>query len=173
ENERRIAAACARLSCPHPYLALMTVAGAPEVWWLNTFASQEEKQQVEAAYARNEGLMAELQALSKRKEAFRRAESTTLTEYLANLSPGALWRVRGARFFVIGTTQSEDAAAVVFESSDAQRFVVRSAHTRKEADRIAGRAGAGSVILAVQPQWSFPDQAWIAADQEFWRSHPA
>ena len=51
ENELQIAAACARFECPHPYLALASQAEPVEVWWLNAFASEEEKDQVGAAYA--------------------------------------------------------------------------------------------------------------------------
>jgi hypothetical protein len=172
KNELKIAAACARLRCPHPYLALASVTAPGEVWWLNAFASQEEKDQLEAAYARNERLMAKLRPLGKRKEAFRHTLTTTLTKHRPDLSGGAVWRVNGARFFVISATQDEgEAVGAVFESSDGQRFVVVSADSRAEADRIAARAGPGSVLLAVQPQWSFPALAWIAADPDFWKSN--
>ena len=173
KNELKLAAACARLKCPHPYLALASVIGPSEVWWLNAFASQEEKDHIESAYARNERLMAQLRPLGTRKEAFRQALTTTLTKYRPDLSGGAVWRVDGMRFFVVNLNQGErEAVGPVFESSDGQRFVVASADSRAAADRIAARAGPGSVILAVQPQWSFPAQAWIAADPDFWKSNP-
>ena len=173
KNESKIAAVCARLNCPHPYLALAPVAGPTEVWWLNAFASREEKDQLEPAYARNERLMAQLRPLGKRKEAFRHALTTTLTEYRPDLSHGTVWRSSGARFFVIDLNQGgREAVGPVFESAEGQRFSVASADSRAAADRIAARAGSGSVILAVQPQWSFPAHAWIAADPAFWKSNP-
>ena len=111
-------------------------------------------------------------ASGKRKEAFRRTLTTTLTKHRPDLSGGAGWRVNGARFFVIHLTRVErEALGPVFESSDGQRFVVASANTREAADRIAARAGPGAVVLAVQPRWSFPAHAWIAADPEFWKSN--
>ena len=89
------------------------------------------------------------------------------------LSSGAVWRVNGARFFVINVTPNERAGVgTVFESSDGQRFGVRSADSRAAADRIAERPGPGSVVLAIQPQWSFPAEAWIAADPDFWNANP-
>jgi len=173
KNELEIAVACATLKCPHPYLALASVAGPKEIWWLNAFASQEEKDQLEPAYARNEPLMAKLRPLGKRKEGFREALTTTLTEYRPDLSGGAVLRVVGTRFFVINITQGErEAVGAVFESPDGERFVVASADSRAAAERIAVRAGPGSMILAVQPQWSFPAEAWIAADPDFWSSNP-
>lgn len=173
KNELELATACATLECPHPYLALASVTGPKEVWWLNAFASQEEKDQLNAAYARNERLMARLLLLGKRKEGFRQSVTTTLTEYRADLSGGARWRLNGARFFVINVTRSRpEAVGAVFESSDGERFLVAPADSRSVADRIAQQTGPGSVILAVQPQWSFPAKAWIVADPDFWESNP-
>jgi hypothetical protein len=172
DNELELATACATLKCPHPYLAL--ASGPNEVWWLNAFASQEERDQLDDAYARNEPLMARLMELGKRKERFRETFTTTLTKYRFDLSDGLMLRLVRARFFVINIVRDErEVEGAVFESSDRERFVVASAHTRAEAERLVGQAGPGSVILAVQPQWSFPDEAWIAADPDFWSSSPA
>jgi hypothetical protein len=174
QNELELATACAILKCPHPYLALASVAGPKEVWWLNAFASQEEKDQLDAAYARNKPLMAKLTELGKRKEGYREALSTTLTEYRSDLSRGVMLQLAGARFFVITIVRDErEFEGVVFESSDRERFVVASVNTRGAAERLVVEAGPGSMILAVQPQWSFPAEAWIAADPDFWSSGPA
>jgi hypothetical protein len=173
KNELQIANACASLKCPHPYLALASVAGPKEVWWLNAFASQQERDDLGTAYARNERLMAKLLPLGKRKEDFRDALTTTMTEYRPELSGSAVWRVTGARFFVISTKQDAgEAAGAVFESSDGQRFVIATANSRAVAEEIAARFGTGAMILAVQPQWSFPAEAWIDGDPDFWNSNP-
>jgi len=117
--------------------------------------------------------MARLRRLGKRKEGYREQLTTTMTEYRPDLSGGAVWRVAGARFFVINITwQESEAAGAVFDSSDGDRFVVASTDSRASAERLAARAGPGSTILAVQPQWSFPADAWIAADPGFWMSNP-
>jgi hypothetical protein len=174
ENELELATACATLNCPHPYLALAPTAGLKEVWWLNPFASTEEKDQLEGAYARNEPLMAKLTELGKRKEAFRESLITRFTEYRTDLSGGAMLRLVGARFFVIDIVGAErEVKGAVFESSERERFAIASANTRAAADRLVVRAGPGPMILAVQPQWSFPADAWIAADPDFWSSSPA
>ena len=173
-NESEIAGTCARLTCPHPYLALTPISGRTEVWWLNAFASREDKERVDRAWASSESLMAELRPLGKRKEQLRQALRTTLTTHRPDLSPGAAWRVEGARFFVVtvglGDRQPEGA---VFESPDGQWFVITPAATRAAADRVAAGADAGSLVLAVQPQWSFPSDDWVAADPDFWKQSPA
>src|SRR4029450_1270504 len=116
ENELELATACATLKCPHPYLALASVAGPKEVWWLNAFASQEEKDQLEGAYARNEPLMTKLTELGKRKEGFREALSTTLTEYRPDLSGGGRLQLAGGRFLVISIIRDEREVAERFSS---------------------------------------------------------
>jgi hypothetical protein len=174
ENELQLAAACAALNCPHPYLALAPVNRSTEVWWLNAFASQEQRDDVEPAYARNEVLMAALRPLGARKEAFREALMTTMTTYRPEMSGGAAWRIAAARFVVVTVTRGESASAgSVFESPDGERYVLSSAGNRAAAEDIAGRSGPGAIILAVQPQWSFPADSWIDADPEFWNSNPA
>jgi hypothetical protein len=172
-NEVQIAAACARLQCPHPYLALAPVAGPREVWWLNAFASPEERDALDAAYARNEPLMAALKPLGKRKEEFREQLTSTMTEYRGDVSGGVL-RIAGARFLIVGTSREQrQPHGAVFESSGGERFVIAPANSHAAAEHVAARLGPGAIILAVQSQWSFPAGDWIEADPDFWNANPA
>lgn len=56
KNESEIAGTCARLRCPHPYLALASLNGPREVWWLNVFESQQDKERVDRAWTSNRSL---------------------------------------------------------------------------------------------------------------------
>ena len=171
--ESEIADVCARLGCPNPYLALESIDGPKEVWWLNAFASDADKARVEEAYARNTRLMAELRTLGQRKESLTERPRTLLAKHRRDLSGDACWRVSGARFFVVTlSTEERQAEGLVFESPDGRRLGFAPAATRPEADRTASLAGAGSTIFAVQPRWSLPADAWVAADPEFWESSP-
>ena len=171
-NEQQLATACATLNCPHPYLALATVAGPTEVWWLNTFASLEERDSLHASYARNEPLMAAMEPLSRRKEVFRESITSTMMEFRRDRSASAL-RIHGARFFVI-TEESDERAAIgaVFQATDGRRVVIASARAPGIGADLGVRMGPGATILSVRPEWSFPDEAWIAADPEFWKGGP-
>ena len=172
-NERQIAAACATLKCPHPYLALVSVDNSREVWWLNAFASSEERDVLDAAYARNERLMAALAPLGKRKEDFRSAVSTIRVRYRPDVSGQASVTIAGARFLVVSATKGqEEWPGSVFESADGDWFRIASAPAREVAAEIAVQFGSGATMLAVQPQWSFPAEAWIRADPDFWKPHP-
>jgi hypothetical protein len=174
ENELQLATACATLRCPHPYLALVSVKDAREVWWLNAFASAEERDGLDDAYARNEPLMAVLVPLGKRKEDFREAIATSRTTHRSEVSGRPGLTITGARFVVVTATNDLGTSpGAVFESSNGDRFRIASAPTRAVAEEIAAHFGSGATILAVQPQWSFPAETWMRADPEFWRSSPA
>ena len=145
-----------------------------EVWWFNAFASQDEKDDLEPAYARNEPLMAAMRPLSKRKEDFREASTSIMTEYRPELSGSAVLQIIGARFFVITISPNQgDSSGAVFEANDGQRFGIVSAYDAVTAEQITRRSGPSAMILRVKPQWSFPDALWIDADRLFWDSTPA
>lgn len=66
--EQEAARICARLSFPHPHLAMESLTGPKEVWWLNAFASEAERQGVSSDYAKNPALVAALEGIGRRKE---------------------------------------------------------------------------------------------------------
>jgi hypothetical protein len=173
-NEREIARTSVRLKHPNPYLALEPLSGPKEVWWLNAFESEADRGRVMQAFDRNSGLMAELRRLGRRKEAFREKPVTILTTYRADLSQDRPWSVSGARFVVVAVTnEARKFDGSVFESADGRRFVMTPAATHREADQKAAQTGAGARIFAIRPPWSYPADAWVAADPEFWRASPA
>jgi hypothetical protein len=174
DNELRLAAACATFKCPHPYLALASLSKPTEVWWLNLFGSAQERDGLDDAYQRNEPLMAVLVPLGKRKEDFRDALTTIRMTYRPDLSSRSGLRIAGARFLVVSVIADQnELSASVFQASNGEWFKIAPAPTRAVADEVATRFGSGAVILAVQPQWSFPAQTWVQADPDFWRSRPA
>jgi hypothetical protein len=174
KNEREIARTSARLKSPHPYLALESLSGAKEVWWLNAFESQTDKDRVMQAYERNHELAVELRKLGGRKAAFRYEPVTIVTTYRGDLSDEQAWSMSGARFFVVMVTNEERKFdGSVFEAPDGRRFVFAPAATRREAELMAARTGAQARVFAIRPSWSYPADAWIAADPGFWRESPA
>jgi hypothetical protein len=174
KNEREIARTSARLKSPHPYLALESLSGAKEVWWLNAFESQADKDRVMQAYERNHELAVELRKLGGRKAAFRYEPITIVATYRGDLSDERAWSMSGARFFVVTVANEEGKFdGSVFEAPDGRRFVFAPAATRREAELTAARTGARARVFAIRPSWSYPADAWIAADPGFWRDSPA
>jgi hypothetical protein len=168
--ERELAMASAHLGCPNPYLALESVTGVKAVWWLNSFVSDADQQRVMQAYEQNTALMAELVRLAQPKAALTEPPVTILTRWRDDLSRGGAWSITGARFVVIAVTNDDgESDGSVFESPDGRRFMFTPSATRDEADRLAASVGSGARVFAVRPAWSFPTEAWVAADPQFWR----
>jgi hypothetical protein len=173
--EEDAARACVDLQCPHPHLALESLTGATEVWWLNAFASEDEKRRVVDAYAANAPLTAALAAISTRRKGLT-TWADGFASYRPDLSRGAGWQPAGARFAVVTETRGDvRGEGSVFEGDDGTRFVLRPARSRDEADALAAAAGGApeTRVFAVRPYWGYPAAAWVAADPEFWAVNPA
>jgi hypothetical protein len=168
--ERERARICANRKCPHPYLALESLTGPKQVWWLTSFAFEVDRARVEEAYRRDKALMTELQQTAQQKRALIHMSETMWTSYRRDLSDEGSWRIGGTRFMVIAVTTTERKVnAAVFETSWGLRLLLAPAATRREAERKAPSVGANARVFAVRPYWSWPADSWIAADPEFWR----
>jgi hypothetical protein len=171
--EQDAARICARLGFPNPHLALESLSGPKEVWWLNAFASEADRQRVTRDYAGNPALVAALEGIAKRREGLIGAPLDLLTAYRADLGHGVPWNPAGARFFVVTVSKrSVRTTASVFEAPDGTRYFLRAAPTRRQADLEAAALGPETRVFAVRPYWGMPAKEWIAADPEFWGTNP-
>ena len=171
--EEDAARICADLKCPNSHLAMESLTGTKEVWWLTPYQSESDQQRVADGYASNRTLMAALQEIPKRKQGLVGARLDILANYQPELSGKASWKVGGTRFFVVTVTKGyPQAAGAVFEDRDGMRFILRPAVTRRQADALAAGAGSGTTVFAVRPYWGMPEKDWIAADPEFWKPNP-
>jgi len=184
--EDDIARTCVELGCPHIHLAMEPLTGPREVWWLGTFESEDDVERIGKAFVENCPLMDALERHSKRKAAFTEKATDQYTKYRRDLSRGAGWSLKGARFVVVTMTRGDldiDAGEVrlkpdttygcVFEARDGTCYIMRPAPTRDEADAEAARANQGARVFAIRPGWGLPAQEWIDADPQFWAENPA
>ncbi len=175
QNEIQIAMACAALNGPHPYLALVSPVDPADVWWVNAFASEAERDGLGEAYARNEPLMARIAPLGERKNDFRETFITIALTCHPDVGVRESLQIAGARYLIV--SPSKDAktsrSAPVFKAADGESFAIATAASRADADEAGARFGQAASILAVQPQWSVPAEAWVRADPDFWSSSPA
>jgi hypothetical protein len=173
--EEEAARICAELSCPHAHLAIESLSGPKEVWWLNFFESEADRAQVTADYEKNPPLVAALGGItSKRTPAVIGDPVDLLASYRADLSGGLSWNPVGARFFAATLTRSDRRIeGAAFEAPDGTRFYFRPARTLEEAEALAKAAGASTRVFAVRPYWGMPAKEWILADPEFWKSSPS
>ena len=170
--EEDAARVCAELDCPNVHLAMESLTGPSEVWWLTPYESAADKQRVADGYAQNSALMAALEGIAARKVGTVGAPVDVIADYRAELSRGP-WKVAGARFFVVTTSKGDSPIdGAVFEASEGTRFTFSAFGTRQEAERIAAESGPDARLFAVRPYWGMPARAWIAADPEFWKPNP-
>jgi hypothetical protein len=170
--EEDAARICADLKCPHPHLAIESLTGPKEVWWLNGFESEAEMQRVVQDYANNQALSVALAGIGPRKEGLVGTPMDIFARYRPDLSRATAWRLTGARFVVVIETKEDIAAdGSVFEAPDATRFVLTPVATRGEAE-IAAANRSEARVFAVRPYWGMPAKEWIAADPEFWKPNP-
>lgn len=171
--ERDAARICAEMRCPNVHLAIESLSGLKEVWWLTPFTSEEDKQRILTAYANNVPLSTALAGITKRKEGVVAAPVEVFTSYRADLSHGATWEIARARFVVVTVTNGESPVpGSVFEAPDATRYIVRLTETHEATEDLARNAGAGTIVFAIRPYWGMPAKEWIAADPEFWKASP-
>jgi len=93
--EEDAARICADLRFPHPHLAIESLTGPKEVWWLNAFESEADRQQVTEDYTKNPALVAALEGIAKRKEEVTGTPVTVFATYRADLSRGVSWNPAG------------------------------------------------------------------------------
>jgi hypothetical protein len=169
--ENDAAQICADLKCPNPYLALESLSGPHETWWLNAFASDADTARVAHAYA-DRRLAEPLGAVAKRKAALIGTPVQGFAVYRPELSNHAAWTVAGARFMIVTISRRHrPAQGSVWEMPDSTLYIFQPARTRRLAEALAKERGAR--IFAVRPSWSMPAPAWVAADPDFWRLAPA
>ena len=169
-NESRIAATCARMRCPHAYLALRSIGTPDEIWWLNEYVSAVEKSSADAKW-QIDPPMKVLRPLSVRKDSLRQVLKTTLLRRIAEASPGPPWSIAGTRFLLFAdVSEVAGLSGSVFEAPDGRQIVIAAAADLSDAQQRAAPYGRSVNILAVERRWSFPSAEWISADSVFWRS---
>ena len=162
---------CADFKCPNPYLALESLSGPHEAWWLNALASEADSARVVRAYAANRPLAEALGAVARRKASLIGTPISGTGFYRPDLSRGPEWSVTGARFVLVTVTRDHRPGnGSVWEMTDSTLYILRPARTREQAEALAREDGAR--IFAVRPNWSMPAPEWIASDPDFWRFAP-
>lgn len=166
--EEDVARICARVKCPNPYLALEAEKGEKEIWWLNTFASEADRERVVKAYDQ-EAVREALRDIPQRKQGLATGGRNVIATRRDDLCDGSSWQMTGARFFVITESRVDfKAVGCVFQSRDGTRFGLAPVASRRAADRVLAKIGATAKLYAVRPEWSLPDARWVSADPDFW-----
>ena len=162
---------CADRRCPNPYIAMESLAGVREAWWINMFTSEADTARVANIYATDTALARAMGDIARRKATLIGTPVQGFAVYRPDLSRGSGWSIAGARFIVAKVTRARrPATGSVWITPDSTQYVLQTFRTRQEAEVVA-RTNGGRVF-AVRPNWSMPDSEWVQADREFWKTAP-
>ena len=162
---------CADLRCPNPYIAIESLSGPHEVWWLNVFATEADTARVANLYATNRALSTALNVVAQRKAGLIGTPVQGFAVYRRDVSSSPAWSVAGARFIVVTVTRDRRPVnGTAWVMADSTLYGLRPVPNRRDADSLARQANGR--VFAVRPNWSMPAPEWVAADRDFWRSAP-
>ena len=170
EIESETAAACVALECPHPHVALETLAGQKEIWWFNFFESEEQRLQVTRDYESNRPLMEVLARNGERKSMHTGQVTDVVSRYRPGLGREVGWDLLGARYVIVIFGEAAiEAGGPIFEEPTGAYFGIRFFKTLEDAKRLAGSE---ATVLRIRPSWGLPAQEWLDADRDFWSVNP-
>ena len=171
--EEEAARMCVEHGCPHPHLAIESLAGPTEVWWLNAFESEADRQRVVDAYRGNAALTAALADIRTRRQGLLDMDVDVFAQFKPELSRGQQWQIAGSRFIRVTMTTDDDLPpGTVFEDASGTRYVFTPMASGEVVSAAASPPDEHTIVFAVRPYWGMPAREWIAADAEFWRPSP-
>jgi hypothetical protein len=166
--EAGIARTCAELGCPHPYLALQTISGDPEVWFLNGFASAYQQEAVDRQYTANVRLMTALTEQSGRKAGLIKILGEHRASHRPERSRRNAWVLGRDRYVVVTIGDEAPLEGVSFEASDGTWFTLTGAPDAESALALSASGVPLVRALEVRPAWSCPALEWKRSNPELW-----
>ncbi len=121
---------CRQTPCPNPYLAIQSVTGPAEVWFLNGFDTLETMERIWNAYSNNQTLMEELSSIAAKKATLAADPRTLLARYRDHLSYDTGAPLARMRYVSIETVYVRPGGVDDYEQS---RALVRTSCERRKA----------------------------------------
>jgi hypothetical protein len=165
---REVAALCRRLECPSAYLALESFTEPKEVYWLTAYRSQDDVARIEAEYASNGALAAELQRTAAAKAPLLEASTEALAVYRPELSDAAPWLVGTLPFALVVEGSMAQGSGGIFELPNGRQVAFVPVANVEDAHAIAAAFGPAAKRFAVRAEWSKPASAWIIGNPALW-----
>jgi hypothetical protein len=167
--EEELARLC-RGRCPNRYLALASAGSPKEVWWLTMYDAQTDVDRVAKAYAADQELLDSMRKLALGRKGLTDDPVDVMTAFRRDLSEASSWRIGELRFAVVREIKPPaKSPGAVFELADGRAFVFAAASSIADATGIAAAWGTGAQVLEVRPEWSFPQDSWVARNPELWK----
>ena len=168
EIERALSKLCAEKNCPNRYLGLSSVTSPVEVWWFNMYASQEAVERVTKAYASRPDLLAEMTRLSDGKQRIVSASTNVFYVPIRERTRAARWALGDSPYAVVAETLDRAFVSFAFTAPGGKVLRIEARATREDAEAMAARWGKGARVFQIRPEWSRPDDAWVARNPALW-----
>jgi hypothetical protein len=125
--EEAAARFCAKMSCPNPYLAITSITGPTELWWINGFDSVETMEKVLHVYSADNQITQYLNSVAESKADFVFPGINFLARFRDDLSLSASTTFAYARYISITVAQVRPGQSATFEKA---RQTLRAAQQR-------------------------------------------
>jgi hypothetical protein len=125
--EEAAARFCAQAHCPNPYVAIASMTGPAEVWWINGVDSVETFEKVLHDYAANQEIMQELDRVASSKADLAFDSTTLVARFRDDLSFSSDTTIAYARYISISVVQVRPGQLASFEKI---RQAVKAARQR-------------------------------------------
>lgn len=113
--EEDAAAFCAKAKCPNPYLAISSITGPSEIWWINGFDSPDHMEKVWRDYAANAAISQQLNTVAEQKGDLVFPAQNMIARFREDLSFATSLTIATARFLYIAVVQVQPGHQDSFE----------------------------------------------------------
>jgi hypothetical protein len=190
---------CAKAPCPNPYLALTSMTGPNEAWWINGFDTAETFEKIQQAYAASAEITQYLNTVDGNKADLAFGATRLLARFHPEMSfystPVA------PRYFTVSIVQVRLKNVAAFRelrsrfkqtlervgkpqwvyqvtsgTDDVTFIVMTPARTMQDVQTMPVTDDSADIIAhsetrlyAVSPALSMPAESWMEADPDFWK----
>jgi len=171
--QKQVAQALVKWGNPHPCLAIESLTGPREVWWISGFQSTFEQREITGKLADNEVLRSALERIESQVRVLTGDPATLFANYRQKTRRGRSWLLGRGHYLVIAVgDETIELDGACYETPSGERYHITATRTRKDADARALAAGPAANVYAIRPTWGMPAQEWVNADPEFWNASP-
>lgn len=115
--EESAAQFCAKAGCPNPYVALKTITGPDEIWWINGFDSAETMEKIMHDYAANTQITDQLNLVAQSKADLVFPAVNLLARFRPDLSVSSNTTFAYARYISITVVQVRPGQTPAYEKA--------------------------------------------------------
>ena len=164
--EEAAAGFCAKAGCPNPYLAITSMTGPNEIWWINGFDSAETMEKILRAYAANTQIMDQLDVVAQNKADFVFPSVNLLARFREDLSVASNTTFAYARYISITVVQVRPGQTPAYEKA---RQSLKGAQQRSGRTQWAYQVTSGTedgTYLILTPGRTFQEVRVFSASDE-------